>query len=193
MAATAAFSCVCAQAISKCVWICAKISSGPGELWRLWALSETICPNNQGLPIAPLPIMMPSAWVCVKIFAASSTLKMSPLAMTGTVQTSLTAAITDQSLLPEKPCSLVRGCTIIISAPACCIFSAKDGALMLSLSQPARILTLTGFCETSLTADTISKASSSLRIKALPSLFLVTLGTGQPMLISTAAKSESLI
>lgn len=75
-------------------------------------------------------------------------------------------------------------------APACSNMTASSTALTLPLSQPFRILTVTGTGTAFLTASTILAAFSGSRIKALPSPFPAIFGMGQPMLISMKSAPE---
>ena len=63
---------------------------------------------------------------------------------------------------------------------------ATSAALMCCLSHPARILTVTGIFTASATARTMRPTSGGSFMRALPSPFPATLGTGQPMLMSMA-------
>ena len=75
-------------------------------------------------------------------------------------------------------------------APACSRSFASSTALMLPLSQPLRILTVTGTGTACVTASTIRAAFSGSRIKALPSPFPAIFGIGQPMLMSIKSAPE---
>ncbi len=63
--------------------------------------------------------------------------------------------------------------------PACSQSTASSGALIFSVSQPARILTVIGTGETFTHCATISAASSGRFISALPPPFPATFGAGQ--------------
>ena len=136
---------------------------------------------------------MPSQPVSRNIRKASSAEKMSPLPTTGISTASLTARMMLQSALPEYICSFVRPCTQIIEAPASARRLASSTALMLSLSQPARILTVTGI----LTALTVSRTTSAAKvgffISAEPSPLPTIFAMGQPMLMSMTEGETSLM
>ena len=80
--------------------------------------------------------------------------------------------------------------TAIAATPASSAIFATSTALICSASQPFLILTVTGFLgELSTIALRILPASSGSFIRALPSPFPATLGTGQPILKSIISKS----
>ena len=74
-----------------------------------------------------------------------------------------------------------------MSAPAPSHSLANSAAIYLPFSSPMRNLTET-VLPLFLQAETIFSARGKSASSALPSPFLYTLGTGQPMLMSTAAK-----
>ena len=110
--------------------------------------------------------------------------------MTGTETARFTSLMTSQSALPAYICTRVLPCTAIAAAPACSRSFASSTALTDPPSQPLRILTVTGTGTALATADTISAASSGVRMSAEPSPDLTTLPTGQPMLMSIISAPE---
>ena len=86
---------------------------------------------------------------------ASSGSAMSPLAMTGMFTACFTSRIMSQSALPAYIWARVRPWTATASAPADSISWANSTALTLPLSQPLRILTVTGLPQAAFTAVTI--------------------------------------
>ena len=85
----------------------------------------------------------------------------------------------------------VRPCTATAAAPACSSAAASAGALHEPLSQPRRILTVTGTATAPQTASTIRAARSGSFISALPSPLLTIFGIGQPILISMKSAPDS--
>ena len=125
--------------------------------------------------------------VSANIDAASSIVRISPLATTGMRSTaSTTARMPSRLTRPLKPCSRVRPWTITPATPTCSNARARSGAVSDSSSQPSRIFTVTGIFTAATTAATRSTARSIWHIRAEPPPPLTTFRTGQPMLISTA-------
>lgn len=118
------------------------------------------------------------------MWAASSGSKMSPLAMTGMDTVCFTWRMMSQSARPAYIWVLVRPWMVMAAAPAASMAWAKATALTLPLSQPFRVLTVTGTPASRRTASTIAMALSGSFIRAEPSPLLATLGTGQPVLMS---------
>ena len=110
--------------------------------------------------------------------------------MTGTETARFTSLMTSQSAFPAYICTRVLPWTAMAAAPASSQRRAKAGALTLPPSQPLRIFTVTGTGTARATADTISAASSGVRMRAEPSPDLTTLPTGQPMLMSIISAPE---
>ena len=121
---------------------------------------------------------------------AASGEKTSPLAMTGMCTECFTSRMVFQSASPPYICTRVRPCTATALTPACSSSCASSTALMLPLSQPRRIFTVTGTLTARMTASAMRAAFSGSRISALPSPFFTTLPTGQPMLISKMSAPE---
>ena len=69
---------------------------------------------------------------------------------------SLTCFIKFQSALPLYPCTLVLGWIAMALAPAFSIILATSTQLIVLLSQPALIFTVTGIATVLTTEDTIS-------------------------------------
>ena len=90
----------------------------------------------------------------------------------------------DQSACPPYICTRVRPWTVMPATPTLSSSTASSGALMLPLSQPRRIFTVTGTFTALTTASAMRAAFSGSRISAEPSPLLTTLPTGQPMLMS---------
>ena len=81
--------------------------------------------------------------------------------------------------------------TAIADAPACSSIAASSGALHELLSQPLRILTVTGTGTAFTTASTIRAAFSGSFISALPSPLFAIFGMGQPMLMSIKSAPDA--
>ena len=75
--------------------------------------------------------------------------------------------------------------------PACSSIFASSTALMLPLSQPRRIFTVTGTGLAFTTASAMRAAFSGSFIRAEPSPLATTLPTGQPMLMSMSAAPDT--
>ena len=116
--------------------------------------------------------------------SASSPEATSPLAMTGMDTARFTSRMMSQSARPAYICTRVRPCTATAAAPLRSHIAANCTAFTSPPSQPLRNFTVTGTSTAAATAETISAASSGVRIRALPSPLLTILPTGQPMLMS---------
>ena len=77
------------------------------------------------------------------------------------------------------------------AAPACSSMAASTGALHEPLSQPLRILTVTGTSTAPQTASTMRAAFSGSFIRALPSPLFTIFGMGQPVLISIKSAPDA--
>ena len=110
--------------------------------------------------------------------------------MTGMLTACLTSRIVFQSASPPYICMRVRPCTATALTPTSSSILASSTALMLPLSQPRRIFAVTGTLTARTTASAMRAAFSGSFISALPSPFLTTLPTGQPMLISKMSAPE---
>ena len=77
------------------------------------------------------------------------------------------------------------------AAPASSRTFANSAAFLRARSMPARIFTVTGFFTREVMARTIWPASSGSRMRAEPSPFPKTFGTGQPMLKSMTSQGPS--
>ena len=75
--------------------------------------------------------------------------------------------------------------------PACSSIFASSTALMLPLSQPRRIFTVTGTGLALTTASASRAAFSGSFIRAEPSPLATTLPTGQPMLMSIISAPDT--
>ena len=95
-----------------------------------------------------------------------------------------------QSACPAYIWARVRPWTARADTPACSSICESSTALMLPLSQPRRIFTVTGTGEASTTAWAIRAAFSGSRIRALPSPLETIFPTGQPMLMSIRSAPE---
>ena len=96
-----------------------------------------------------------------------------------------TSRMMSQSARPAYICARVRPCTATAAAPAALAHCRANATAFTSPpSQPLRNFTVTGTSTAAATAETISAASSGVRIRALPSPLLTILPTGQPMLMS---------
>ncbi len=101
-------------------------------------------PGSQGAPYAPRPIITPSAPERASASQASCGVVMSPLTTTGMATASLTSRTRDQSAVPLKKQQRVRPCTVTMRTPAASARRASSGALSDRVSQPRRILRVTG-------------------------------------------------
>ena len=151
-----------------------------------------ICEKIQGFPNAPRPTITISQPVSSIILSASCAVLMSPFPITGIETACFTLRIISQSAGGVYISSLVLPCTAIASAPACSQIHATSTALILFLSHPLRIFTVTGTDTAFLTAETISPHKSGRFIKAQPPPLLLILGAGHPMLMSMAWGSNSI-
>ena len=125
--------------------------------------------------------MAASARVYRRMRSTSSGSKMSPLAMTGMPTASFTARMQFQSAWPEYIWARVRPWTAMAAAPADSSTCATSTQLQLPMSQPRRILAVTGTGTAAFTASTMRPARSGLRIKAEPSPLFTIFPMGQPM------------
>jgi hypothetical protein len=85
----------------------------------------------------------------------------------------------------------VRAWIAIIATPDCSSSCATSTPLRWSLSQPQRVLAVTGRLEASTTARTIWPSSGRLHRSAAPASRVTTLCTGQPMLMSMKSGRSS--
>ena len=104
--------------------------------------------------------------------------------MTGMDTASFTSRMVDQSATPPYICTRVRPWMVTAETPACSMRRLSSTALMLLLSQPRRIFTVTGTGLAFTTASAMRAAFSGSFIKAEPSPLETTFPTGQPMLMS---------
>ncbi len=88
--------------------------------------------------------MMPSAPDCSSTWSTSSSVLMSPLAITGSRVAALTSRMKPNRHDRRKTGSGVRPCTVNILMPHSSAIRARLGALRLAESQPVRILSVTG-------------------------------------------------
>ncbi len=124
--------------------------------------------------------MIPSHPVSRTIRTASSGVLTSPFPMTGTDVFRFTSAITSQCASPVNFSERARAWTVIHRTPERSSTLATSGALVQVLSQPMRILAVTG----SLTAFTTAVVTRSRRSKsvsmAAPASRAMTFRTGHP-------------
>ena len=121
------------------------------------------------------------------MLTASAPEKTSPFAITGIFTAATASAITPRRTVPLLYISsLVLPCTQTEEAPAASAILAICAALIPSLSNPARIFTVTGTGDTFTAAEIIFSASAGSFISAEPSPPRTTFLTGQPMFISIA-------
>ena len=97
----------------------------------------------------------------------------------------------DQSAVPPYIWTRVRPWTAMAEMPTCSSILLSSTALILPLSQPRRILTVTGTGEDLTTASARRAAFSGSFMRAAPSPLETTLPTGQPMLMSRRSAKKS--
>ena len=115
----------------------------------------------------------------------------SPLAITGMDTASFTSRMWSQLAAPEYIWVLVRPWTATADTPASSMRLANSTQLMEPLSQPRRNFTVTGVPWAPRTTAAATRwALSGSRMRAEPSPELATLGTGQPMLMSTTSAPD---
>ena len=160
-----------------------RVGAGVAVLGPVRELAEQERVGN-----APRPMEMAAQPVSRKVAAASASVRMSPLPTTGIRSTaSTTARIPARLTLAREP--LLAGPPVDDDTrhahPLERAGQRRRGSV--SLSQPSRILTVTGTATASTTAATSATAASDWHIRADPPPVFTTFLTGQPMLMSTAA------
>ncbi len=161
---------------------CAMVSSS-GII--LFCKKNSISCSSQGVLIAARAIMTPAHLVWFIMLTASSTVLMLPLPMTGMRLTAATVcAIPSRRISPLKRMEVVLPWIVMSEIPIFSSCRASLGAVIWVWSQPSLSFAVTGME----TAFTICSASlvvrSGLQRSIDPPLVLVTLSTGQPMLMS---------
>lgn len=121
--------------------------------------------------------------------SASAAVMMSPLPMTGIVgwvffTPSTVAAMPSSRTDGLNFIAVVRPCTVIIVTPTSHSRAGSESATRQVSSQPRRIFAVTGTRTASTTVFATAVAWSGSQSSFEPPCFLVTLSTGQPMLMS---------
>ena len=111
--------------------------------------------------------------------------------MTGTDTASFTLRMNAQSAESRYIWLRVRPWTVMSLQPRSSAMRASSGAFSVSWLQPMRIFSVTGTSTALTVASMIAAASVRSRISADPASPLVTLRTGQPMLMSMIAAPRS--
>ena len=114
---------------------------------------------------------------------------MSPLPITGIdgwcrFTPSTVAAIPSRRTEGLNFIAVVRPCTVIICTPTSQSRGGSESAIRQPSSQPSRIFAVTGTATASTTARATATAWAGSQSSFEPPCFLVTLSTGQPMLMS---------
>ena len=136
--------------------------------------------------MAARPIMTAETAVVSRARCTSCGVQISPLPMTGTLARRAQWSIISQSALPPYCWERVRPWIAMACTPASWRRSTASGAQICSISQPIRILVVTG--QSFPSSCTTAAAMRCNRGKSLsreePPFLPTTLGTGQPALIS---------